>query len=151
MKKGILIITIFLSLFVISSKITVFAEDDKVEINYLEDKGDYASCDGIITEEGLEMIKEILNWIRILAPVLLVLFVSIDFATAVISQDNDALTKAGKKIVPRLIATALLFFIPTIIRAILSIDGISSSITIPDDPLCNTMKDIVVLENKISI
>ena len=55
------------------------------------------------------------------------------------SSDNDALSKATKKIVPRLIAVALLFFIPTIIRAILSIDGIADSITIPDDPLCHTM------------
>ena len=151
MRRTILLITIFLSVFVIGSRIKALAADDKVEINYLEEKGDYASCDGIITQEGLDIIKEILNWIRIIAPVLLILFVAIDFGSAVISQDNNALSKAGKKVVPRLIATALLFFVPTIIRAILSIDGIESSITIPDDPLCNTMRDEITLENKLGI
>jgi len=151
MKKSILIFTIIISLFVISSKITVLAADDSKEINYLEDKGDYANCDGMITQEGLDMIKEVLNWIRIIAPVLLIIFVAIDFGTAVISQDRDALSKAGKKVVPRMIATGLLFFVPTIVRAILSLDGIADSIIIPDDPLCNTMKEEINLENKLSI
>ena len=65
--------------------------------------------------------------------------VALDLSSAVMSQDNDAIAKASKKIVPRLIGTALLFFVPTIIRAILSIDGIREAITIPDDPLCQTM------------
>lgn len=151
MKKTILILTLIVSLFVLGSRLTVQAANDSTTINYLEGKGDYASCDGIVTEDGLEMIKEVLNWIRIIAPILLLIFVAIDFGTAVISQDSNALSKATKKVVPRMIATGLLFFVPTIVRAILSIDGIADSITIPSDPLCNTMRDEIVLENKISI
>ena len=152
MKKTILLLTIFICLFVIvGNRLTVLAADDSTNINYLEGQGDYANCDGVFTQEGLDIIKDILNWIRILAPVLLVLFVALDFATAVISQDNDALNKAGKKIVPRIIATALLFFIPTIVRAILSLDGIASAITIPDDPLCHTMRDEINFDNKLTL
>ena len=151
MKKTVLIFTIFICLFFVGSKITVFAANDSTQINYLDGKGNYANCDGMITQDGLEMIKEVLNWIRIIAPVLLLIFVAIDFGSAVISQDNDALQKASKKVVPRMIATGLLFFVPTIVRAILSLDGIADSITIPDDPLCHTMKEVVSIENKISI
>ncbi len=112
---------------------------NKVEINYLEGKGDYANCDGLITQEGLDIIKEILGWIRIIAPILVILLIALDLSSAVLSQDNDALGKATKKIVPRLIGVALLFFVPTIIRAILSLDGVNDAIAIPDDPLCHTM------------
>ena len=115
--------------------------DNTVKIDYLDDKGNFANCDGIFTSEGLEMIRDILGWIRIIGPTLLILLVAVDFSSAVISQDNDAMQKATKKIVPRAIATVLLFFIPTIIRAILGIDGIRDSLVIPDDPLCHAMKE----------
>ena len=145
MKK---VVTLFILLIgVISlSKINVNADTfkttkrfDNVTINYLEGQSDSISCDGLLTQEGLDIIKEVLNWIRILAPILVVLLVALDFASAVMSSDNDALNKASKKIIPRLIAVALLFFVPTIVRAILSMDGVAESITIPDDPLCHTM------------
>lgn len=145
MKKVITLLIVLIGVLSFS-KVTVNAEVfsankrfDNVEIDYLEDKGDYANCNGLFTQEGLDIIKEILNWIRIIAPILVILLVALDLSSAVISSDNDALTKATKKIIPRLIAVALLFFIPTLIRAILSIDGIAESITIPDDPLCHTM------------
>ena len=85
------------------------------------------------------MIREVLNWIRIIAPILLVLFIALDLGSAVISSDNDAISKATKKIAPRMIGTALMFFIPTIIRAVLNVGGIRDAITIPDDPLCHAM------------
>ena len=147
MKKillSILILSIFISPNMNVQAISTFPTkkyDNTVKIDYLDDKGNFANCDGIFTEEGLEMIRDILGWIRIIAPTLLILLVAVDFSSAVISQDNDAMQKATKKIVPRAIATVLLFFVPTIIRAILGIDGIRDSIVIPDDPLCHTMKD----------
>ena len=114
-------------------------DDEKTRINYLEDKGDYANCDGIFTQEGLELIREVLNWIRIIAPILLILFIALDLGSAVMSSDNDAISKAVKRIAPRMIGTVLLFFVPTIIRAVLNIEGVRGAITIPDDPLCHAM------------
>ena len=145
--KKVLLAILVLSIFIIpnvSAKAYSFEYGNKynntTKIDYLEDKGDYASCDGIFTSEGLEMIREVLGWIRIIGPALLVLLISVDLSSAVLSQDNDALQKATKKIVPRAIATALLFFVPTIVRAILGIDGVKDSIVIPDDPLCHSMR-----------
>ena len=145
MKKVVTLLILLigiLSLSKIDVKAEVFKTNkkyDNVVIDYLEDKSDSVNCDGIVTQEGLDMIKEILNWIRIIAPILVILLVAVDLGNAVISSDNDAISKATKKIVPRLIGVGLLFFVPTIVRAILSIDGIAESITIPDDPLCHTM------------
>ena len=101
--------------------------------------GGGASCDGIFTAEALEMIETILDYFRILAPVALIVLVAVDFATAVISQDSDALKKAEGKVVARSIGAALTFLVPTIIRIILNLPGIREAIEIPSDPLCGTM------------
>lgn len=142
MKKIILILVLLISIFSIS-KVNVNASSvrkfDNIEINYLDGQSSSVSCDGIITSEGLEIIQEVLNWIRIIAPILLILLVAVDLASAVVAQDNDAISKATKKIVPRMIGVALLFFVPTIVRAILGMQGIRDSIVIPDDPLCHVM------------
>ena len=145
MKKVVTLIILLIGIISLS-KINVNAETfkttrrfDNVTIDYLDDQSDSVDCSGLFTEDGLEMIKEILNYIRIIAPILVIILVALDLGSAVVSSDNDALSKATKKIVPRLIGVALLFFVPTIVRAILSIDGIAESITIPDDPLCRTM------------
>ncbi len=141
MKRLVVILLLIISFFSFSSLKVLAAnnETNNVEINYLEGQGEYANCDGLFTQEGLDIIKEVLNWIRIIAPILLILLVALDFSSAVLSQDNGALAKAAKKVVPRMIGAGLLFFVPTIVRAILSMDGIADSITIPDDPLCHTM------------
>jgi hypothetical protein len=145
MKKVVTLIILLIGVISLS-KINVNAEVfkttqkfDNVTIDYLDDQSSSVDCSGLFTEDGLNLIKEILNYIRIIAPILLILLVALDLGTAVMAQDNDALAKATKKIVPRLIGVALLFFVPTIVRAILSIKGISDSITIPDDPLCHAM------------
>ena len=100
------------------------------------------SCDGILTDDGMKMVQEILGYIRIAGPILLVLLTALDFAQAVLHDDNDALKKATGKITKRAIATVALFFIPTIIRAIFNLRGVRDVLVIPNDPLCGTMESI---------
>ena len=144
MKKIIMILLMVISLAIVSivnvraEVINTSKRFDPV-VSYADDKDVSASCDGIFTEEGLELIREVLNWVRILAPILLILLIALDLGSAVMSGDNDALSKAVKKIAPRMIGTVLLFFVPTIIRAVLNVGGIREAITIPDDPLCKSM------------
>ena len=148
MKKVIILFVLLIGLLSISS-IKVNADSlkshkrfDNTIITY-EEEAD-VSCDGILTQDGYDMVREILGYIRIIAPVLAIILIALDLASAVFSQDNDSLNKATKKIIPRLIGVVLLFFVPTIIRAILGIDGIKDSIVISDDPLCGTMQSIPI-------
>ena len=97
------------------------------------------NCDGILTKDAADLVDEVLNYIRIIAPILLILLTAVDFASAVFQQDNDAMKKATSKITKRLIAVVLLFFVPTIIRAIFNLKGVRDAIEIPDDPLCGTL------------
>jgi hypothetical protein len=155
MKKVLLLLVLLISFFFVNVKVNALGFNatkkfDNVEINYLEGQSDSASCDGIITQEGLDIIREVLGWIRILAPILLGLLIAVDLGNAVISSDNDALSKATKKIVPRIIGTVLLFFVPTIVRLVLGLDGVKDAIVIPDDPLCH-ITDSRVINKEISM
>ena len=54
---------------------------------------------------------------------------SIDFAGVVVKGDDDAMAKAKKKLVTRLILAACLFFIPVFVEAILDMFGITAEAT----------------------
>ena len=95
---------------------------------------DTESCNSLFTPDGLNLIREILSWIRILGPILLIILIAVDLASIVFSPDmkkNDSVSKIAK----RIIAVILLFFVPTIIRAIFNLDGVKGMIS--DDPLCS--------------
>ena len=145
MKKILLVLLLIVSLFIVS-KIDVKADVlkttkrfDETKINYLDQQGDFASCDGLFEPDGLQLIQEVLGMVRIIAPILLIILVAVDFGGAVMSGDNEALSKSWKKSVPRMIGAALLFFVPTIVRAALRIDGLQD-ILVGDDPLCHVME-----------
>lgn len=72
------------------------------------------------------LINEILNYLKILGPFLVLILSSIDFLKAIITSDDESLTKAQKSLVTRLILAAALFVLPELISVILNIFGITS-------------------------
>lgn len=84
---------------------------DKVELD----------CDGIFGDELLDFIGDIFKWIRILAPIAVILLSSVEFAGALLQDDRDALKKASNRFVKRLIIAVALFFVPLILEFILNI------------------------------
>ncbi len=101
-------------------------------------------CRGLIGEDGVELIKDILNYIRIIVPILLIVLIMIDFAGAIISdytdeaiqKKKDPLTLAMRKSVKRIIAAVLLFFVPTLVKVVLDLPGVHDWLTVSHDPLC---------------
>lgn len=93
-------------------------------------------CEGYLSYEAWEMIETAIKYVRILVPIALILMGTVDFASAAMSDDKDALKKAGTKFTKRCIAAALIFFIPTIINIIFNLPGLKDSINIVNDPLC---------------
>lgn len=75
------------------------------------------------------LLQQLLNYIKILGPILVVVLSSIDFAGVVVKGDDDAMAKAKKKLVTRLILAACLFFIPVFVSAILDMFGITAEAT----------------------
>ena len=71
----------------------------------------------------LDIIATIIKIICIIVPIILVILCSIDFAKAVISQDNDALKKAMSSSLKRLIAGVIIFFLPFVVSFVMELVG----------------------------
>ena len=148
MKKKIFIVSLLL-LLVISLQTRVVNASTRHTFDdpqVIDGSNTDASCNGIFTPEALELIDEVLGYFRILAPAVLVLMIAVDFATAVIGADppggkDEAMRKATSKAVRRAIAAVLLFLIPTIVKVLLSMDGIKGNIV--SDPNCGLLTNTI--------
>lgn len=74
-------------------------------------------CDGIFGDPNNEdstiyMIQKILNYVKVLAPLLVVLLSGIDFSKTVLSGDPQDMKKVTKKLVIRLACAAGVFLAP---------------------------------------
>lgn len=72
------------------------------------------------------LLQQILNYIKILGPILVVILSSMDFAKAIMMSDDDNMKKAEKKLVIRLVLAVALFLIPTLVGVLLNIFGITT-------------------------
>lgn len=89
-------------------------ENEKQETQKTEDVVD---CYGIFGDPSKEdstiyMIQKVLNYIKVLAPLLVVLLSGIDFAKNAMSGDQDEMKKATKKLVTRLACAVGVFLAP---------------------------------------
>lgn len=97
-----------------------------------EELGDNLSSDDFNKEVGCEdiinmeegslgwLLNTILNYIKIIGPVLVVLLSAIDFIKAVVGTDEKAMKEAQSKLVIRLVAAIGLFLVPTLVQLLLS-------------------------------
>lgn len=76
------------------------------------------------------LLQQILNYIKVLGPLLVIILSGMDFAKVIIRSDDESMAKAQKKLIIRLLLAASLFFIPNLVSVLLNIFGITS------DPTC---------------
>lgn len=79
-----------------------------------------ATCEGILGPDLLDDISTILTYIRIAVPILVIVLGSIDFAKAVLSDEQQELKKSGSRFIKRCIIAILIFFVPTLIMYLIS-------------------------------
>ena len=94
------------------------------------------NCDALLTQDAAQFIEEIVGFIRIAVPILLIVLCSSDFVSVIVSQADNAMKKAVGRIVKRFIAAAAFFFVPLIVQVLLGIDAIKNSLNLVDDPTC---------------
>ena len=75
------------------------------------------------------LLQQVFNYIKILGPILVVVLSSVEFAKVIINSDDEAMAKAQKKLITRIILAACLFFIPTLVQAALDLFGFTSDAT----------------------
>lgn len=79
------------------------------------------SCETLLGEDLRNEINSWFLYIKIAVPIILIVMGSLDFGKAFISSDEDAMKKAQKKFIMRLIIAIVIFFIPAIVNALLNI------------------------------
>ena len=88
-----------------------------------EPKKDFnpTSCDDLIGDEIKDIINNIMKYIRIAVPILLIGFGIIDFAKATFSSKEDDMKKSREVFIKRIIAAVLVFLAPIIVNLILDL------------------------------
>ncbi len=85
------------------------------------------SCSGLFADQNegsvYWLLQKILNYMKLLGPILVVLLSSVDFIKAVMSSDENAMKVAQKKLMVRLVAAIALFLLPSLIQLIISLLG----------------------------
>lgn len=100
-------------------------EGEKITWGSMGDKIDNANCETILGDL-VEEFQKYYNWIKIIAPILLIVFGAIDFSNAVFNQGKDQLSKALSKFIKRTIAALAIFFLPMLINLLFTLPGIPS-------------------------
>ena len=80
-------------------------------------------CSDIIDAEVYAFLQQIFNIIKFAGPLLCLALSISDFVKAAASQDKDALVKAAKTTMKRVIYALILFFIPTLIDFLFPLFG----------------------------
>lgn len=83
-------------------------------------------CDGIFGNPGTEgslasIIYKFLGYLRIAAPILVIVFGSIDLIKAVVASNPDQMKKAQSTLIKRIFIAVGLFFVPTVVNLILDL------------------------------
>lgn len=83
-------------------------------------------CDGIFgdpnkTDSLANLIRDVLNIFRIVAPILVLVLGSLDLFMAMASSSEDKMKKAQANFIKRIVMGVCLFFVPSIINFILDI------------------------------
>ena len=116
------------------SKMAVISDsiNSNSEVAVISSLKDNKECKGILGNPDNEdsvawFLVKILNYLRLLGPLMVLVLSSLDFAKAILTSDDESLKKAQSSLITRLILAALLFVLPTLIEVILDIFGFTSS------------------------
>ena len=84
-------------------------------------------CKDILDPEVVKFLQQIFNVFKYLAPILVLVFSTMDFVKAAASQDKEALKKASKTALKRALLAILLFIIPTLLNYLFRLLGFSGT------------------------
>lgn len=133
LKKILCVITLFLVLPINVKAYNLDTNYSKTVGNFIQiadscDTNDETILGNVDCEDSVAwLLQKILNYIRVIGPSLAVVLSAIDFTKVIVTSDNDSMKKTQQKLIWRLAAAALLFFVPTITMVLLDLLGLSGS------------------------
>lgn len=125
--KLLIIVLMLFSCFIYMTNITK-VEAYEVSYKLAENCELDPECDALFGDPNADgtvanYIQGIFNVIKWLGPILCFAFSIIDFVKATANQDKDALAKAAKKTLTRVVLAMLLFFLPGLINTLFELVG----------------------------
>lgn len=85
------------------------------------------SCEAILSKDVQTVLKNILNFVKYFGPILVMAFTILDLIKAAVSGEAGEPKKISIKFIKRLIAAALLFFLPMLVNLLFRIFNINIS------------------------
>lgn len=128
--KLLLMLLLLISIFVCSNKVQALSMNDinDVYVYKLDNINEKENCNALFGDPDREgtvanWLQKIFNFIKFLGPILVIVLSIVEFFKAMVSDDKDALVKAGKKTFTRIILALILFFLPYLINFFFRIFG----------------------------
>lgn len=85
-----------------------------IRVNYIH------NCEALLGDELIKKINSYLNIVKIVAPIIIIIFAIIDFTKALFQGDEE-MKKAQQAFIKRVLISIILFFTPTLVNLILTI------------------------------
>lgn len=82
---------------------------------------DPEDCSQLLGDDVINFINEIMKWIRIFIPILLIGLGILDFTKATFSKTEEDMKKAREKFIKRIIAAVLVFLVPIFVNLLLDL------------------------------
>ncbi len=142
MIKKLLSFTVLVSLFfTINTNVYAMSDQNQMPSNYisykiaaekiendsstLPDDSIYSEeCKGILSQELLDYINKLFNYIKVLIPIYLLLLGMLDLGKAVTAGNPEAVKKAYSYLIKRALAAIAIFFTPTVLNIVLKAAGL---------------------------
>ena len=96
-------------------------EKEEQELEDLRKQREIQSCLILINDDIKEIIDNIMKYIRILVPILLLIYGTIDFFGAVFSDDVEKMNSKRKKFFKRIVAAIIVFIVPVFVNLLLDL------------------------------
>lgn len=93
----------------------------------------YEDCKSLIGDEAIILINNIMKWVRIIVPILLIVFGMIDFSGAVFGSKEEDMKKARDRFIKRIVAAVIVFIVPIFINLILELANSAWSWIVPNN------------------
>ncbi len=89
-------------------------------------------CKGLLGDPDNEdsvawLLVKILNYLKLLGPLIVLVLSSLDFAKAILTSDDESMKKAQSNLITRLLLAAALFVLPVLIEVLLDVFGFTPS------------------------
>lgn len=89
-------------------------------------------CTGLLGQKTINKIKPYINAVKIVVPILLILFGIVDFSKAIFAGDQEKMATAQKTFIKRLVIAILVFVVPTLLGVLLKLANKVWPFIIPD-------------------